>query len=289
MTSDVDLCVSIVSLWSREVLDGRGYGDYRSMGLSGGQYDILREVVDAARTARRQGKGTQYVGTLTERQAREGCVSPVPLRRARRGAVVMSGVGPVEPDGDTRPLDPPSVAPHVRSGPPARRSRRHRRTTAATLLAVAVLAGGALLYLTRPRPEPAPEPRFPSQTTSFRYLYMQVRDAGTTSAEFEFTMQAFTESDAPVTVLGISQPYAGLSLTSRPATPLRVNGGGSRKIAVTVQVTECGKVPRNAGLPFLDVTLRNTRAKEAHSYILGARYARDLSTALEVACSNGFR
>ncbi|WP_431992319.1 hypothetical protein [Streptomyces albogriseolus] len=72
VTSDVDLCASIVAHWSREVLDGRGYGDYQSMGMSGGQYDILREVVDAARAARRQ--GGQEIGTLMERQAREGCV-----------------------------------------------------------------------------------------------------------------------------------------------------------------------------------------------------------------------
>ncbi|MFI1956507.1 Tat pathway signal sequence domain protein [Streptomyces althioticus] len=201
----------------------------------------------------------------------------------------MSGIGPVEPDGDTRPLDPPPLAPRLRSGPVIHLPGRHRRTTAAAFLAVAALTAGTLLYLTRPRPAPPPEVRFPSQTTSFRYLYMQVRDAKATLPEFEFTIQALTESDTPVTVLSISQPYAGLSLTSGPATPLRVKGNGSRKIAVTVRVTECGKVPRNAGLPFLDVTLRNTRAKEAHSYILGARYARDLSTALEVACGNEFR
>nr|WP_086705527.1 hypothetical protein [Streptomyces sp. BJ20] len=72
-TSDVDLCVSIVRHWSREVLDGRGYGDYQSMGMSGGQYDILREVVDAARAARRQ--GARDVDRLTERQARAGCTA----------------------------------------------------------------------------------------------------------------------------------------------------------------------------------------------------------------------
>ncbi|GGP33428.1 hypothetical protein GCM10010287_52510 [Streptomyces variabilis] len=201
----------------------------------------------------------------------------------------MSGIGPVEPDGDTRPSAPSPRAPHLRSGPAIRMPGPHRRSTAAAFLAVAVLAAGTLLYLTRPRPTPPPEPRLPSQTTSFRYLSLQVRDTKTTLPEFEFTIQALTESDAPVTVLSISQPYAGLSLTSRPATPLRVKGGGSRTVVVTVRVTECGKVPRNAGLPFLDVTLRNTRAKEAHSYILGARYARDLSTALEVACGNNFR
>ncbi len=201
----------------------------------------------------------------------------------------MSGIGPVEPDGDTRPSDPSPRAPRLRSGPAVRMPGHHRRSTAAAFLAVAVLAAGTLLYLTRPRPTPPPEPRLPSQTTSFRYLSLQVRDTRTTLPEFEFTIQALSESDAPVTVLSISQPYAGLSLTSRPATPLQVKGGGSRKVVVTVRVTECGKVPRNAGLPFLDVTLRNTRAKEAHSYILGARYARDLSTALEVACGNNFR
>lgn len=201
----------------------------------------------------------------------------------------MSGIGPVEPDGDTRPSEPPPLAPHPRSGPAIRMPGHHRRSTAAAFLAVAVLAAGTLLYLTRPSPAPPPEPRLPSQTTSFRYLSMQVRDTRATLPKFEFTIQALTESDAPVTVLSISQPYAGLSLISGPATPLRVKGGGSRKIVVTVRVTECGKVPRNAGLPFLDVTLRNTRAKEAHSCILGARYARDLSTALEVACGNEFR
>ncbi|MEV5331943.1 hypothetical protein [Streptomyces werraensis] len=72
-TSDVDLCVSIVRHWSREVLDGRGYGDYQSMGMSGGQYDILREVVDAARAARR--RGTRDVDMVMERQAREGCAA----------------------------------------------------------------------------------------------------------------------------------------------------------------------------------------------------------------------
>ncbi|CAM5346824.1 hypothetical protein SALBM217S_01629 [Streptomyces griseoloalbus] len=76
VTSDIDLCVSIVVHWSREVLDGRGYGDYQSMGMSGGQYDILREVVDAGRAALRKGTTTpDTVGALMERQARERCAA----------------------------------------------------------------------------------------------------------------------------------------------------------------------------------------------------------------------
>ncbi|MFE4049772.1 hypothetical protein [Streptomyces sp. YIM B13518] len=73
MTSDVDLCTKLVGHWSREVLDGRGYGDYQSMGLSSGQYDILREVVASARAAERQ--GVADAGRLIIREARKGCVA----------------------------------------------------------------------------------------------------------------------------------------------------------------------------------------------------------------------
>ncbi|GAA4950213.1 hypothetical protein GCM10023238_15630 [Streptomyces heliomycini] len=51
----MDLCTKLVGHWSREVLDGRGYGDYQSMWAVRGQYDILREVVASARAAERQG------------------------------------------------------------------------------------------------------------------------------------------------------------------------------------------------------------------------------------------
>ncbi len=49
------------------------------------------------------------------------------------------------------------------------------------------------------------------------------------------------------------------------------------------------KSAANLALPFLHVTLRNTRAIQAHSFILGTHYAQDLSHALEVACSNESR
>ncbi len=75
-------------------------------------------------------------------------------------------------------------------------------------------------------------------------------------------------------------------MTSAPATPFRAVRDAPLKITITMRVTECGKVPRNVGLPFLDVTLRNARAIEDHSYILGRRYAEHLSTALHVACGN---
>ncbi|MFD0314316.1 hypothetical protein [Streptomyces flavalbus] len=72
-TPPEDLCARLVTHWAREVLDTGTYGDYQSMGLSNGQYEILREVVDAAR-AERGRHGGAAADELIRRRAREGCV-----------------------------------------------------------------------------------------------------------------------------------------------------------------------------------------------------------------------
>ncbi|OIJ91577.1 hypothetical protein BIV25_29525 [Streptomyces sp. MUSC 14] len=71
-TSPAGLCTRLVSHWSRAVLDGTTYGDYQSMGLSNGQYAILREVVAAARVVKRR-QGAAAADTLIDRQARRAC------------------------------------------------------------------------------------------------------------------------------------------------------------------------------------------------------------------------
>lgn len=71
-TPPEDLCARIVAHWSREVLDSDTYGDYQSMGLSNGQYEILMEVVDAARAEKRR-SGGQAARELIDRDARERC------------------------------------------------------------------------------------------------------------------------------------------------------------------------------------------------------------------------
>ncbi|GGK57945.1 hypothetical protein [Streptomyces flaveus] len=71
-TPPKDLCTRIVTYWSREALTGDTYGDYQSMGLSGGQYEILMKVVDAAR-AEKKSKGAQAAERLIDREARAGC------------------------------------------------------------------------------------------------------------------------------------------------------------------------------------------------------------------------
>ncbi|SNX57702.1 hypothetical protein SAMN06272735_2175 [Streptomyces sp. TLI_55] len=72
-TPPEDLCTRLVAHWSREVLDENTYGDYQSMGLSNGQYDILIKVVDAARAAKKK-QGAAAADQLIDRQARSGCV-----------------------------------------------------------------------------------------------------------------------------------------------------------------------------------------------------------------------
>ncbi|MGY4993487.1 hypothetical protein [Streptomyces sp. 900105245] len=70
--SDAGLCSRLVAHWSRRVLDSGTYGDYQSMGLSNGQYEILRDVVDAARAAQQNQDDTR-VDKLIDRQARRAC------------------------------------------------------------------------------------------------------------------------------------------------------------------------------------------------------------------------
>ncbi|MFE7839750.1 Tat pathway signal sequence domain protein [Streptomyces sp. NPDC057474] len=207
----------------------------------------------------------------------------------------MSGVGPVEPGEGTRAWDapeadtpPPPKPPHGRF---AQAYARHRRAALAGGAAVVVLAGGGYLYATRPEPAPPPGPTmretpYPSQAVGVSYLGPAPRPARAPRERFGFELELSVLYGPPITVERMTQPYAGLSLRTDPRTPFRIGMKDPRKIVVTMRVTECGKVPENAGLPFLDVTLRNTRAIEAHSFILGERYAQDLSDALQVACSN---
>lgn len=118
------------------------------------------------------------------------------------------------------------------------------------------------------------------------YLGEVLVPPGTRPRTFAFEVLLGVESGPPVTVTRVTQPYAGISLTSAPRAPFRTKAGSAHKVVITLRVTECGKAPKDAGLPFIDVTLRNARAIQVHSFILGTRYAHDLSEALQVACSN---
>ncbi|WP_189781795.1 hypothetical protein [Streptomyces capitiformicae] len=71
-TPPEELCTKVVAYWSRKTLDDDTYGDYQSMGLSNGQYEILRKVVDAARAEQKRA-GTKAAERLIDRRTRAGC------------------------------------------------------------------------------------------------------------------------------------------------------------------------------------------------------------------------
>ncbi|WP_308408592.1 Tat pathway signal sequence domain protein [Streptomyces sp. AC627_RSS907] len=203
----------------------------------------------------------------------------------------MSGTGPVEPGAGTHAWDAPDTPrrhPRPR-GRLTRRGDRRRRTVLAALAVLVVLAGAGYLYASRPHARPDPPPPYPAQAVDLVYLDPVADPRNAPTGSFSFAVTLSVRSGPPVTVTRIAQPYSGLSVTSSPAAPFQTKSHSARKIIVTLRVTECEKAPRNPGLPFLDVTLRNTRAMQAHSFILGPRYAQYLSHALQVACSNDSR
>ncbi|MFE1910963.1 hypothetical protein [Streptomyces anandii] len=67
-----ELCATVVTYWSRKVLDSHTYGDYQSMGLSNGQYEILRQVVDEARAVKKR-QGAAAADESIGRGVRLGC------------------------------------------------------------------------------------------------------------------------------------------------------------------------------------------------------------------------
>ncbi|MFI9821242.1 hypothetical protein ACIHFC_12325 [Streptomyces sp. NPDC052013] len=71
-TSAEAVCVEVVTYWSREVLAGTAYGDYQSMGLSNGQYEILRAAVAAARPVEKR-QGTRAAHEVMDRHVQQGC------------------------------------------------------------------------------------------------------------------------------------------------------------------------------------------------------------------------
>ncbi|UFR05096.1 Tat pathway signal sequence domain protein [Streptomyces sp. Go40/10] len=202
----------------------------------------------------------------------------------------MSGIGPPEPGEGTRAWE--SRREEDTPAPLAARYARRRRIAAALAAAAVLLSGGGYLYATRPQQptaharRPHPQVPYPAQVVDLTYLDARPAPAGAPPHSFSFAVLVSVASGPPVTVTRVIQPYAGLSVTTDPPAPFRIRVDSARKITITMHVTECGKAPRNAGLPFLDVTLRNTRAIQEQSFIPGPHYAQDLSHALEVACSN---
>ncbi|WP_407990820.1 hypothetical protein [Kitasatospora sp. CMC57] len=119
--------------------------------------------------------------------------------------------------------------------------------------------------------------------TAFSYAGPD-RDAVPGRRDFALRVIFAVSGAQPVDLLAVRQGYPGLTVAVRRGLPYSVMPGQSAPLEVEYAVEDCAAAPRDAGLPYLDVTLRNPRAIQTLSQILGDRYAADLSRNLHIAC-----
>ncbi|WP_329247662.1 hypothetical protein OG223_14725 [Streptomyces sp. NBC_01478] len=197
----------------------------------------------------------------------------------------MSGIGPVESvdsseaNGSCEVIggDSPRLTDRWHTLPP--------RTRRAVLAAgtVATVAAGAVLLPPRPQADPAPPVPWPANITEWRYTGLaQTTDSPTTTGFFRFAVTV--DSGPPVAVRVIGAAFDGLIAQAVPDPSFTVRTGATRRVTVEISVSDCSGLPLNADLAFLDVTLRNTRAIQHHSFIFGSAYSKDLSQLLHRAC-----
>lgn len=205
----------------------------------------------------------------------------------RQAAGQAGAVGPVEAaDGSTK-----AAAPTQHTGKPVGRqgwSRlppASRAAVAVSVCAVAAVAAATLLAPSRRAPESPAPPPWPAQAAAVSYLGPGGADRGA-SRTFTARIRIAVEMGPPVTVRSFSEEYAGMTLGTAPDAPLTVRQGASVPVELRLRVTDCGKAPRGLAMPFINVTLRNARAIQTQSEILGDRYARDLSAALARMCGS---
>lgn len=207
----------------------------------------------------------------------------------------MTGIGPVEPvdspdtgeSHDVIGADGPRLTDRWSARwnalPP--RARTALAATATALLTASLLLPRALPEDPPPEPPAAPLP-WPANVTAWRYLGPAglPRTAGTrpTSGRFRFAVDV--DSGPPVTLRVTGAAFTGLTARALPEA-FTVHAGTTRRVTVEIAVSDCTGLPRNADLPFLDVTLRNARAIQHHSFIFGRAYSHDLFALLRGACT----
>ncbi|MFF4338726.1 Tat pathway signal sequence domain protein [Kitasatospora sp. NPDC001540] len=175
-----------------------------------------------------------------------------------------------------RPAPPPER-------PPRLLSRRQKYLLASFLLLLALaltilrIANYPEQAANSPPPQTVP---FPSQAARVTYVGPV---AGGPEA-FALELAVHNTGPGPLDVLEVRQGYRGVTVLVAGWLPRTVPPGGTVSLRVDLRVTDCSGAPADATFPFLDVTLRNTRAIETVSQIPGDAYARDLSAALHSAC-----
>ncbi|MDQ1044626.1 hypothetical protein [Streptomyces sp. V4I2] len=204
----------------------------------------------------------------------------------------MTGTGPVEPGNspdsggsyDVVGVDAPRLTDRLSARWHTFPPRTRKAALASALTAAA--AAGVLLAPTPggpDRPDPTP---WPANVTTWHYLGPATPTTPTTPAapgRFRFAVSVGKGPPVTLRVNGTSSP--GLHAHTTPEPEFSVKTGTTRTIAVEINVSDCSGLPLNADLPFLDVTLRNTRAIQRHSFIFGGAFSRDLSELLHTACA----
>ncbi|MDW4907905.1 hypothetical protein RB628_21775 [Streptomyces sp. ADMS] len=200
----------------------------------------------------------------------------------------MTGIGPVEPvnspDGqetyEVIGADTPRFTDRWQALPP-----RVRRAVVGTAALAATTA--AVIVVLPPVPSAptntlTPMP-WPANVTTFRYTGLAATfDSAPASGLFRFAVTV--HSGPPVTLRVTGAAFDGLTARISPDESSTIHAGTTRRITVQISVVDCSGLPLDAGMPFLDVTLRNTRAMQHHSFIFGGAYPQDLSELLHAAC-----
>ncbi|WP_329278319.1 hypothetical protein [Streptomyces sp. NBC_01451] len=200
----------------------------------------------------------------------------------------MTGIGPVEPVNspdaqetyEVIGADAPRLADRLRALPP----RLRRALLAAAALAAATAGVITLLPSTPSAPATTLTPMpWPATVTTFRYTGLAATfDSSPASGLFRFAVTV--HSGPPVTLRVNGAAFDGLTARISPAETSTVSAGTTRRITVQISVVDCADLPLDADLPFLDVTLRNTRAIQHHSFIFGGAYPDDLFQLIGAAC-----
>ncbi|MBB6416921.1 hypothetical protein [Streptomyces sp. AK010] len=131
-------------------------------------------------------------------------------------------------------------------------------------------------------PAAAPTP-WPATVTAWHHLGRagSLNSPGRTG---RFRIAVAAEHGPAVTLRVAGTSYPGLTARAVPGPAFTVPAGTPRGITVEITVSDCSALSAEVDHPFLDVTLRNTRAIQRHSFIFGRAYARDLSGLFRAAC-----
>ncbi|KQV19150.1 MULTISPECIES: hypothetical protein [unclassified Kitasatospora] len=188
--------------------------------------------------------------------------------------------------GDLGPIEAGEGTFSARPTPPAHRQPNRLTDRQRFVLAALSIAGitlVALRALDRPAPPadaPPPLAPFPAQVTRLTYRSVSAGEPGS----FSILMSVEVAGSYPVELIGLTQPYPGLRVSAHRGLPYEVTAGQSAPLTLDYRVQDCAGLPLDAGLPYLDVTLRNTRAIQTISQIPGDGYALALSRQLHIAC-----